>query len=94
MTTDQIITLIVALGGGAFLREAGMGVYRWATGRQARERSSLRRAMADLDTESAYRRRVVEHAHEIRRIAIDHGIPSDELPPFPACTPTHESQES
>ena len=93
MTTDQLITLIVALGGGAFLREAGVGIYRWATGGQARERSALRQATTDLDTEAAYRRRVTEHAHEVRRIAIDHGIPSDALPPLPARTqpPPEES---
>ena len=59
-----------------------------ATGEShTRERDALRAAMSDLDSESAYRRRVVEHAHEIRRLAIDHGIPADELPPFPPRTP-------
>lgn len=94
MTTDQLITLIVALGGGVFLREAGVGIYHWATGGQARERSALRQAMTDLDAESAYRRRVTEHAHEVRRIAIDHGIPSDALPPFPTRTPSPQPEES
>ena len=87
MSTDQIIALIIALGGGAALREIVVGVYRWVTGGQARERDALRAAMSDLDSESAYRRRVVEHAHEIRRIAIDHGIHADDLPPFPPRTP-------
>lgn len=84
MTTDQLISLVVAFGGGAFIQQGIKGIYWWVTGRQSRERSALRQAMTDLDTEAAYRRRVTEHAHEVRRIAIDHGIPSDELPPFPA----------
>lgn len=87
MSTDQIIALIIALGGGAALWEFAVGVYRWLTGGQARERAALRAAMTDLDSEAAYRRRVVEHAHEIRRIAIDHGIPAEDLPPFPPRTP-------
>ena len=87
MSTDQIIALIMALGGGAALREIVVGVYRWLTGGQARERAALRAAMSDLDSEAAYRRRVVEHAHEIRRIAIDHGIHIEDLPPFPPRTP-------
>lgn len=91
MTTDQLITLIIALGGGAFLREAVVGVYRWATGGQARERSALRQALADLDAESAHRRRVTEHAHELRRMLIDQGVPTEDIPPFPARTSAPEA---
>lgn len=86
MTTDQTIALIIALGGGAALREITVGLYRWITGGQARERSALRQAMTDLDHEASWRRRTAEHAHELRRMLLDRGVPSDELPDFPART--------
>lgn len=82
MTTDQMIALIVAVGGGAFVREIVVGLWRWLTGRQTRERSTIQRALRDLDRESPYRRRVEEHASEVRRIAVNHGL-ADELPPWP-----------
>lgn len=82
MTTDQIIALIAVLGGGVFFRELVTGVWKWLTGRQTHERNTLRAALRDLDLEASYRRRVEEHASEVRRIAIEHGL-ADELPPFP-----------
>lgn len=86
MTTDQAIALLVALGGGAFIREIVTGLWKWATGRQESERSTIQKAWADLDSETAYRRRVTEHAHELRRRLIDLGH-GDDLAPFPSRTP-------
>lgn len=94
MTTDQIITLIVALGGGAFLREIAVGVYRWLTGGQSREQTALRQALAEVDAEAAHRRRVTEHAHELRRMLIDQGVPTEDIPAFPARIPLPPPEES
>lgn len=48
-TTETVIAVIVALGGGTIAREIITGLARWITGRQDRERSALRQAYADLD---------------------------------------------
>lgn len=84
MTTEQIITLVVGLGTGGLLRELVVGIWHWATGRQTAERSAVQQAWRDLDSEMAYRRRVSEHAHELRTMLIAAGV--DELPPFPSRT--------
>lgn len=78
------IALLVALGGGAFLREVGTGLWKLLTGRQDRERTALRQALRDFDAESALRRQWTECAHELRLIAIQAGVPRDQLPEFPS----------
>lgn len=82
MSIDQIIALVIALGGGVFFREIVLGAWKWLTGRQERERKTLQQVMRDLDSESSYRRRLAEHAAELRRILIENGL-SDKLPDFP-----------
>lgn len=100
-TTETVIALATALGIGGLAREILTGVIGWLTGRQDRERSALRQAYADLDAERARteaerqradqadrRRRIaVEHAHEVRAVALGGGVDPDQIPPFPP-TPT------
>lgn len=53
MSATEIVALIAALGLGTALPEALRGAWKWATGRQGRERDALRQAATDLDAERA-----------------------------------------
>lgn len=87
MTTAQIlawvVTLIAALGGGAFFREVAAGIFKAVTGKQTKERQAIRVAWAERDEEATKRRILAEYASQVRRVAIDAGIKPEQLPPFP-----------
>lgn len=89
MTTTEILAIIAALGGGAALREAVGGLWRWVSGRQRRERDALRQAYMEIDDANAARaaasRRAAawsEYAMVLRRVIIRHGG-SELIPPAP-----------
>ena len=46
-TTEIVLAIIAAVGGGAAVREGVGGLWRWLTGRQRRERDAIRQAYAD-----------------------------------------------
>lgn len=88
-TPEMVVAIIVAFVSGGIVPQIGKGVVWLVTGRQERERSALQKAYADLDlerskrdAEASYARRVAEHAHHVRALAIKHGIES--LPEFPS----------
>ena len=88
-TPETITALILALGGGATFREIVSGLHKLLTGQQTRERDSNQLLIKDnkelqltVDAEAARRRRVEEHASELRRIIIENGL-KDQLPEYP-----------
>lgn len=90
MSIEEIATLILALGGGAFFREIGQGIIRLFTGRQAKEKGDLqeaikgrREAQLERDDADAHRRILAEYASELRTLLIERGMSRDEIPPFP-----------
>lgn len=83
MTTDQLITLLIGIGAGGMVKELVTGAWRWVTGRQATERSTIQRAWADLDAETMRRRRAEEYAYRLRSLMIERGW-GTELPEFPS----------
>lgn len=83
MTATEWAAVLTALGAGATGKELLMGLWKWLSGRQDAERLEMRRLRADLDRAEADRRRISEHASELRRILIEAGTPADRLPPWP-----------
>lgn len=78
-----VAAIITALGGGVALRSLAGGIVSHYTGRAERERTTIQSATRARDDEATYRRMVAEHASQVRRIAIDHGVPVEQLPPWP-----------
>lgn len=88
MISTEIWIAIISSGGLALLaREIIPGVWKWATGRQSRERDLLQQAYRDLDDESRARRTAQEELHQLRSRIIQANR-QDLLIPQHAPTPT------
>lgn len=90
---QEVLTVFLGAGGLAFLGMVGRGLWRWFTGRAARELSQnrsylsrMREAEAERDWSDAYRRVVAEHASEVRGIVERAGL-GDQLPEWPVAPP-------
>ena len=83
MTATEWAAIITALGVGATSKELVGGAIAWLTGRQEVERTRARRIIIERDHAESDRRRMAEHASELRRLLIEKGVPTDELPPWP-----------
>lgn len=92
MTASEWAAILTALGVGAAAKELVTGVWAWLTGRQDAERGRIRRIIAERDHAEAERRHIAEHASELRRMLIEHGTPSTQLPPWPSQR-DHETDE-
>ena len=84
MTASEWAAILTALGVGAAAKELVTGVWAWLTGRQDAERGRIRRIIAERDHAEAERRHIAEHASELRRMLIENGTPSTQLPPWPS----------
>lgn len=89
----EVLAGFFAAGGLAFLTLVGRGLWRWFTGRAARELSQnrsylsrMREAEAERDWSDAYRRVVAEHASEVRGVVERAGL-GDQLPEWPKPPP-------
>ncbi|WP_460690211.1 hypothetical protein [Nesterenkonia suensis] len=85
-------------GAGGFLAVTIQELRKWRSGKAQAERrrnndlkatadqAAAARAHAEAlrDWEATRRRQIAEHASHLRRIALEHGVPLHELPPFPA----------
>lgn len=78
MSTEQVIALIAAVGGGAVFREVVGGLWKWVTGRQKAERDAIQA----LEAERRYRVQVEEQMYWLRASLIRLGRP-DLVPPLP-----------
>lgn len=75
MTTEQAIALIIAaFGTGGLATQVIPGLWRWITGKQARERDLIRKAYAEADAEARERRRLAEEVATLRLILIRQGL--------------------
>lgn len=106
-TTENVVAIISALGGGAILATLIQALIRWLGGRAGRERNAvdyerkLRReaeARADtaerqLDHEASARRKQAEYSSQLRRKMIEHGIPVEEIPLWPMDASTIPREE-
>jgi len=106
---QTIVAIIAAVGGGALVPEIIRAVRTAVTGRAAKERDavSMERARADqeraradradarADMEATNRRRTAEYASSLRRMLVENGIQTDEIPGWPEATKTipHPSKE-
>lgn len=70
----EVLIAFISAGGVLTAREAGMGIYKWLTGRQKAERTAIQDAWAERDREAARRREVEEDAHALRVTLIQHNI--------------------
>lgn len=86
----EITAILTALGVGGALPTLAKGAISHYTGRAEKERATIRSVTRDHDAEATYRRLVAEHASQVRRIAIDHGVPVEQLPPWPT-RPDHRT---
>ena len=77
-----IITLLTALVSAvAGVITKGL-IDRWQEARRGRLDEAQRKA-AEVDRLRSWSRRLVEALHATRSIALQHGIPMDQLPDFP-----------
>lgn len=67
---QAVAALITALGGGTVLVSLGRTLWKWWTGRAARERERN----LSLDEEMSLRRRALEYASQLRRQLNEAGI--------------------
>lgn len=94
----QTVALVIGAGGLAGLVTGLVkGIQDWRSGEHTREKernqdalSQRDRAVKDrddalrlLDREATRRRVIAEYASTLRRVAIEHGVPTDDLPPWP-----------
>jgi len=82
--------IAAALGVGALAPKAWDLIRKAITGRSTKERAEVDRLRVEVeearvvrDREAARRRRWQEHASEVRRIALDAGVKSSEIPAAP-----------
>lgn len=85
MTWQELAALASALGIGSLLSSGVPFLWRWITGAEKRRRTDADKAWEQRDTESRRRRRIEEHAHELRRMLIEAPCikPSD-IPSWPS----------
>ncbi len=93
MTATEWAAVLTALGVGAAAKELVTGLWAWMSGRQDAERGRMRRVIAERDHAEADRRRISEHASELRRLLIERGTPSTELPPWPIPADHHHDTD-
>lgn len=88
MTSTEIWIAVISSGGFALLaREIIPGVWKWATGRQRRERDLLQQAYAELDEANRIRRAAQEELFQLRSRVIQANRQDLLLPHHPP-TPT------
>lgn len=80
-TARALAIILTALGIPALLVSLGRSLWKWWTGRAARERvanndlvSKLRRAEAEQENEARDKRQALEYASRLRRQLIERGI--------------------
>lgn len=90
MSTEQWVEAIIAVAVALGVRELLPGFVAWLTGRAGREKARVQELIDERDTaenerdeEAAYRRKVEEMASTLRRLALEAGVPTDELPAWP-----------
>lgn len=83
MTVQAVVALLAALGVGTILPELSRAGIGYFTHRKARETSDNDRLRRERDVAEANARIALEHASDVRRIAIGAGIAPDMFPPFP-----------
>lgn len=95
----QTIALLIGAGGlGGMLTALLKGLQDWRSGEHQREKERNLDAMAQRDSayierdkaleyadeQAAERRRMAEHASELRRLLIEDGRDLKDIPPFPS----------
>lgn len=90
MDPQTVALILTALGGGAGLNVLIRGIADWRSGEHQREKERNRDAFTERDAALVERNKAdrqariaLEHAAIVRRIALEEGIPSDRLPPWP-----------
>ena len=90
MNTEEIVSLVVAFGGGATVIKFGEQIFKALTGRSAAQRAEMdradrarREAEIRLDAEVLYRRQLEETLTDTRQVAIAAGL-RDQLPAVPS----------
>lgn len=75
------VEVIIAAGVPAFLGVLGRGVYRWLTGKTARDRArntnietQRQRAIEERDRYDARGRKALEEVSRLRGVLLEHGI--------------------
>ena len=84
MTTEAWVAAIVGITGALGIKELLAALVRWATGRSDREKRRVQYIIRQRDAEATYRRRVEEMASAVRRLALEAGVPADQLPAWPS----------
>lgn len=82
-TVQAVVAILAALGVGTILPEIARATIGYFTNRREAEQSANNRLRRERDLAEANARIAREHASEVRRIAIDHGVPAAAFPPFP-----------
>lgn len=97
MSTEQWVEAIVAVAVALGLRELLPGLVAWLTGRASREKARVQELMRERDAaederdeEAVYRRKVEEMGSALRRIALEAGVPAEDLPAWPQRSSTPE----
>lgn len=89
--TQQIVALVVALGGGTLIPTLFKGL-RSRTEKGKQKRDEVDRAWRHADREAAHRRRIAEHASHLRRLLYAAPcVETNTIPPWPEQSDTDTS---
>lgn len=83
MSVQAVVAVLAALGVGTILPELSRAFIGYFTNRRANEQHDNDRLKRERDVAEANARIAREHASDVRRVAIDHGVPPSAFPPFP-----------
>ena len=79
---NWLVSVIAALGGGVFIKEAVVGLWKWATKGQERERNRYHELERQADTERKLRYKWEAYGHKLTLILIINGL-QDQIPKTP-----------
>lgn len=83
MAVQTVVTVLAALGVGTIMPELSRAMIGYFTNRRERETTDNDRLRHERDVADANARIAREHASDVRRIAINHGVDPALFPSFP-----------